>query len=149
MLDTKFIPEKITMLEYKILKGQIDASEDFIIENVEGHDIENSFDLGFDLENKLVRTELDVKISTKSKVSVSSEAKGHFTLVFIFEVENLEELAIPNTENLIDLDSNLANALASVTYSTARGILLTRFQGTALQNFILPIVSPNKLLKVK
>ena len=148
MSDNKFNPEKLTILEYKILKGQIDAPEDFTIENVEGHDIENSFDLGFDLENKLVRTELDVKITTKSKVSVSTEAKGHFTLVFIFEVDNLNELAVLNADNLIDLDPNLANALASVTYSTARGILLTRFQGTALQNFILPIVSPNKLLKV-
>jgi hypothetical protein len=148
MSDNKFNPEKLTILEYKILKGQIDAPEDFTIENVEGHDIENSFDLGFDLENKLVRTELDVKITTKSKVSVSTEAKGHFTLVFIFEVDNLNELAVLNTDNLIDLDPNLANALASVTYSTARGILLTRFQGTALQNFILPLVSPNKLLKV-
>jgi hypothetical protein len=148
MSDNKFNPEKLTILEYKILKGQIDAPEDFTIENVEGHDIENSFDLGFDLENKLVRTELDVKITTKSKVSVSTEAKGHFTLVFIFEVDNLNELAVLNTDNLIDLDPNLANALASVTYSTARGILLTRLQGTALQNFILPIVSPNKLLKV-
>jgi hypothetical protein len=148
MSDNKFNPEKLTILEYKILKGQIDAPEDFTIENVEGHDIENSFDLGFDLENKLVRTELDVKITTKSKVSVSTEAKGHFTLVFIFEVDNLNELAVLNEDNLIDLDPNLANALASVTYSTARGILLTRFQGTALQNFILPLVSPNKLLKV-
>jgi hypothetical protein len=148
MSDNKFNPEKLTILEYKILKGQIDAPEDFTIENVEGHDIENSFDLGFDLENKLVRTELDVKITTKSKVSVSTEAKGHFTLVFIFEVDNLNELAVLNADNLIDLDPNLANALASVTYSTARGILLTRFQGTALQNFILPLVSPNKLLKV-
>ena len=148
MSDNKFNQEKLTILEYKILKGQIDAPEDFTIENVEGHDIENSFDLGFDLENKLVRTELDVKITTKSKVSVSTEAKGHFTLVFIFEVDNLNELAVLNTDNLIDLDPNLANALASVTYSTARGILLTRLQGTALQNFILPIVSPNKLLKV-
>ncbi|MFZ4752818.1 MAG: hypothetical protein ACOYLG_05690 [Chitinophagaceae bacterium] len=148
MSDNKFNPEKLTILEYKILKGQIDAPEDFTIENVEGHDIENSFDLGFDLENKLVRTELDVKITTKSKVSVSTEAKGHFTLVFIFEVDNLNELAVLNADNLIDLDPNLANALASVTYSTARGILLTRLQGTALQNFILPIVSPNKLLKV-
>jgi hypothetical protein len=148
MSDNKFNPEKLTILEYKILKGQIDAPEDFTIENVEGHDIENSFDLGFDLENKLVRTELDVKITTKSKVSVSTEAKGHFTLVFIFEVDNLNELAVLNADNLIDLDPNLANALASVTYSTARGILLTRLQGTALQNFILPIVSPNKLLTV-
>ncbi|GAO27720.1 hypothetical protein JCM15548_14569 [Geofilum rubicundum JCM 15548] len=46
----------------------------------------------------------------------------------------------------MDLHPDLGNALSSVTYSTSRGILLTKMQGTALQNFVLPIINPNKLL---
>jgi hypothetical protein len=67
-------------------------------------------------------------------------------LVFIYQTENLKDLAKPDDNNLIKLDPGLANALSSVTYSTSRGILLTRLQGTALQNFVLPIINPNKLL---
>jgi hypothetical protein len=148
MSDNKFIPEKLSITEYKILKGQIDAHEDFDMSNVTGHSIEHTFDLGFDLQHKMVRTELEIKIESVSGKS-SIEATGHFTLVFIFAVENMEELATENKEKLIDLDAQLANALASVSYSTARGILLTRLQGTALQNFILPILNPNKLIKAK
>jgi hypothetical protein len=44
------------------------------------------------------------------------------------------------------LDPDLGNALSAITYSTARGILLTRLQGTAFQDFILPIINPNNLL---
>jgi len=41
---------------------------------------------------------------------------------------------------------SLANAIASISYSTARGIIVSRFQGTALCDFILPVISPNDLL---
>jgi len=70
-------------------------------------------------------------------------------LVFVYHIENLNELANPDDKKLIQLHPALANALSSVTYSTSRGILLTRLQGTALQNFVLPIINPNKLLHNK
>jgi hypothetical protein len=70
-------------------------------------------------------------------------------LVFIYHVENLNDLAKPDDKNLIELHPGLAKALSSVTYSTSRGILLTRLQGTALQNFVLPIINPNTLLHKK
>jgi hypothetical protein len=70
-------------------------------------------------------------------------------LVYIYHVENLEELVKPAKNHLIDLNPALGNALSSITYSTSRGILLARVQGTALQNFVLPIINPNKLLNKK
>jgi hypothetical protein len=72
-----------------------------------------------------------------------------FTLIFIYRVENLEELAIEDKNKKLNLNPGLANALSSVTYSTSRGILITRLQGTALQNFVLPIINPNNLLRNK
>ena len=74
---------------------------------------------------------------------------NNFHLVFVYRVENLEELAKPDKNNLLDLYPALGNALSSITYSTSRGILLSRLQGTALQNFVLPIINPNKLLHNK
>jgi hypothetical protein len=47
---------------------------------------------------------------------------------------------------MINLLGGLGNALASITYSTTRGILMTGFQGTALCNFILPVKDPDELL---
>jgi hypothetical protein len=67
-------------------------------------------------------------------------------LIFIYRIENLEELAFPEKNKRLHLNPALTNALSSVTYSTSRGILLTRLQGTALQHFVLPIINPNNLL---
>jgi hypothetical protein len=147
MSDNKiFDPEKLSLIEFKFIKGQVDTPEDFLIEKVAGHQLENSLQLAFNLEEKLVKSDFIIEIKTDSNGENAKEALGSFHILFIFKVENLEELAKPGTNNLIDLHPVLGNALSSITYSTSRGILLTRLQGTALQNFILPVIDPNKLL---
>lgn len=141
-----FAPEKISIVEFKMVKGQVDTPEDFDQSKVEGHHIDNGLQLGLDLDDKLVKADFTIEIKTESKGRNQKESTGSFHLVFIYHVENLEELATPDKNNLIELHPALGNALSSVTYSTARGILLTRLQGTALQNFVLPVINPNKLL---
>lgn len=150
MLDNQlFDPEKLSIIEFKFLKAQIETPEDFIFDKVNGHNLENTLELAFNLEEKLVKADLTVEIKTESKSQNSKESTGSFHLVFIYRVENLEYLAKPDKNNLLDLHPALENALSSITFSTSRGILLTRLQGTALQNFILPIINPNKLLHNK
>jgi hypothetical protein len=141
-----FDPEKLSIIEFKFIKGQVDTPEDFIIDKVEGHQLENTLQLAFNLEEKLVKADFTVEIKTASNNANSKESTGSFHLIFIYRIENLEELAKPDKNNLLDLHPALGNALSSITYSTSRGILLTRLQGTALQSFVLPIINPNKLL---
>lgn len=70
--------------------------------------------------------------------------------MYLIKVDNLEELAPLNkNQAAVELHSTLANAVASISYSTSRGILLTRLQGTALQKFILPVIDPMSLLKAE
>lgn len=144
-----FDPEKISIVEFKMVKGQVDAPEEFEILNVEGNHVDNSLQLGFNLEEKLVKADFMIEIKTESKGQNANEAVGNFHLVFIYQVDNLNDLAKPDNKNLIELHPGLANALSSITYSTSRGILLTRLQGTAFQNFVLPVINPNNLLHNK
>lgn len=143
-----FDPEKLSIIEFKFIKGQVDTPEEFDMKKIQGYHIENDLELAFNLEEKLAKTDYSVKIQTKSKGKNSKEATGDFHLVFIFKVENLDELT-KLVKNTVNFQSALGNALSSITYSTSRGILLTRLQGTALQNFILPVINPNKLLHSK
>ncbi len=139
---------KLEILDFKIIKGSIESPFEFQTDKVEGHKFEVKFDMGFNLMDKLVKAEFEMEVVTQSS-SEQEEAKGYFCFAYMFGVENLEELALPDERKKghLNIDSALANALASVTYSTSRGILLTRFQGTALESFILPIINPNDLLK--
>jgi hypothetical protein len=147
--NNKFDPNKTSIVEFKLVTGQVNTPEDFDQTKVDGHHIDNELQLGFNLDENLVKADFTIEIKTESKEWNQKETLGSFHLVFIYQVENLKELATPDGNNLIELHPALGNALSSVTYSTARGILLTRLQGTALQNFVLPIINPNTLLHPK
>lgn len=150
MLDkSKFNPEKINLVDCKIIKAQVDMPENFDLNKVAGYKLDNTLQLGFNLEDKLAKADFIINIQSDSKGDNEFEASGDFHLVFIYRIENLAELAILDKNNRVDLNPSLANALSSVTYSTSRGILITRLQGTALQNFVLPIINPNNLLRSK
>ncbi len=83
-------------------------------------------------------------VNTESQDKDSDTARGLFELNFVYHIENLSEL-VEQKDQQVTIDAGLSNALASITYSTTRGILMTRFQGTSLANFILPVIDPNRL----
>lgn len=150
MSDNKiFDPEKLEILEFKYIKGQVDTPEDFDADKVEGNHLSNSIQLGFNIDEKLIKSDIFIEIKTDSKGGNKVEAIGSFHFVYIFRAENLLDLLKIENENIVELNPGLSNALSSITYSTSRGILLTRLQGTALQKFILPVVNPDKLLNTK
>lgn len=140
-------PEKIHIVDFKITNGQIESPEDFQIKKVDGHHFNVDFDLAFNVEDKLVKADFSVSIETKSKSKKAEEAFGAFSFVYVFYVDNLEELTNLEKDGTVITHPVLGNALASITYSTSRGILMTRFQGTVLRDFILPVINPNDLLK--
>ena len=140
-------PEKIQIVKTTIVKCYIDSPFGFITEKANGYDFHREFRLGFNLEDKLVKADFNVEITTKSEGENLEEAKGSFHFVYIFYIENLDELAIPGKNNQIKLNGGLGNALASIAYSTTRGILFARLKGTSLENFVLPVIDPNQLLK--
>lgn len=140
-------PEKIEIVDFKIIKGQINSPFDFVKEKVAGHTFNVDFELGFNLDDKLVRADFSVHVETKSEEDSIEEAVGNFSFVYVFYVDNLEELTTLEKKETITVHPALGNALASITYSTSRGILMTRFQGTVLSDFILPVINPNDLLE--
>lgn len=144
-----FDPEKIIIVSFKMMKGQIDCPENFNNSQETSFKLDYGLQLGFNLDDKLVKADFTIEIETISKEKNNTKATGSFQFVFIYHIENLDELAKSGKNNLIDLNPTLANALSSITYSTSRGLLLTKLQGTALQNFILPVINPNSLLHKK
>lgn len=140
------IPEKIVIVDFKIIMGQIDSPFDFDSTKIKGHTYTVKLELGFNIPDKLIRADFTVNVETKSDKEDIEEATGEFSFVYVFRVENIEDLAKIEEDNTVSLNPALGNALASISYSTSRGILMTRFQGTALSNFILPVINPNDLL---
>ena len=139
-------PSLIHIVDFKIVKGQINSPFDFKSENVQGYNFTVKFELGFNLAEKMVKADFSVNVETKSGTEVE-EAIGAFDFVYIYYVDNIHDLARLEEDQTITLHESLGNSLASITYSTSRGILMSRFQGTILKDFILPVINPNELLE--
>jgi hypothetical protein len=142
-----FDPEKITILDVKMVKEQVDVPEEFEESIIAGHHADSGLRLGVNLGDKLIKMDLTIEIKTESKSQNHGEATGSFHLVFLYQVENLDDLIETSQSSMIELHPALGSALSAISYSTARGVLLTRLRGTALQNFMLPVINPNSLIQ--
>ncbi len=142
----KFDPEKLAIIDFKLIKGQVDAPEEFDEDVVKGYQLTNNFRLSFSLKGKQAKADLTIEVDSDSKGGNTEEAKALFHLIFIFKVENLDELVTETDSKQLKVDPMLGSSIAGISYSTARGILLTRLQGTVFQKFILPVINPAQLL---
>ena len=97
-----FDSEKLALVDFKMIKGQVDTPADFDLGKVVGHQLDNELQLGFNLEDKLAKADFTINIQTDSKGVNKREATGNFHLLFIYRIENLEELATPAKNNKID-----------------------------------------------
>ncbi len=142
-----FDPLKISIIEYKMIKGQVDAPEEFSIEWIKLFDSDANYTLGFNFDGNFVKADINIEISTNSEGRNKSEAIGKFHFSYIYHIENLSELVTLNEDKSIQVvNFELGAALASLTYSTSRGVLLIRLQGTPFQSFILPVIDVKQLL---
>jgi hypothetical protein len=139
-------PEKIVIREFRLIKGQIDSPYEFRVSNIASYDYNVDFNTGFNLDEGLIKADFKVSVSTIS-AEKTSEATGSYHFVFIFHIEDLRDHTLISEDGSLEWNAYLANAIASITYSTSRGILLSRFQGTVMEDFILPVVDPNALLQ--
>jgi hypothetical protein len=144
---SKFDVTKLHFTEFKIIKGRLDSPFEFEKEHIISFNTDLSYEFGFNQSDKLVKVDFGVSVITQSKTMTIQEASGSFSFTYIFLVDNFNELTILDENQNFKIDGDLANAIVSITYSTARGILIARFQGTALENFILPVISPSELMK--
>lgn len=141
----KLAPEKIHIVDFKLTKGMVESPADLDESTIGGFGFDVELATGFNFEEKHIKADLDVTVVGTDNEGNPLNVGGQFNFSFFFLVDNLDEL-VTGTEKDRAVNRGLGNAIASITYSTARGIIMTRFQGTALSSFILPVIDPNTLL---
>jgi hypothetical protein len=148
MSEKKLIdPEKILIREFKLIKGNINCPDTFDVQSIESFNYNATLNTGANLDEKFIRADFLVNVSTISKEK-TEEATGFYHFVFTYHYEDLLDHTSLK-DNKVEWNPYLANAIASITYSTSRGILISRFQGTVMRDFILPVIDPNTLITSK
>lgn len=154
MKNKKFDASKLKILDFKIISGNINAPFDFNMKLIKNYQTDMSFGCSFLEEEKLAKADMGFSIETRSSKNQKVEASVKFDFVYMFEVSNLpkvldlkEDLDEKKAIETVSTINNLLMAIAAISFSTSRGVLLSRLQGTAMKDYILPIVDPAILLK--
>ncbi|MCR9065187.1 MAG: hypothetical protein NXI00_14540 [Cytophagales bacterium] len=101
----------------------------------------------YELEHNInVEQKVTAVVCTLKIFDLESESTyGHLKVACVYEIENLEKfLSADKIKVLFPEGFNVT--LNSITLSTVRGIAYVRFQGTYLQNAILPIIDPKSFV---
>lgn len=140
-------PEKIHLENVDIIKAKIDS--EFEAWNYEANEFEYgvSFVNGFNLQKKLVRCELGINVN-KLSIERKTIAESSFTISYVYRIEDFDDF-VEEKEGGIVFNFDMAATLAGISFSTGRGILLTRFQGTIFKDFILPVIDPKQIVDNK
>jgi hypothetical protein len=145
MKDTVLVkPELMHLLNVDILKARIHSDYESLKEENTEFQYHMSLLYGFNNAEKMVRCEVEINVEKKSEEG-RIIAESSFTISFVFQIDNFDEL-VENKEGGIVFNYAMAASLAGIAFSTTRGILLTRFQGTMFKDFILPIIDPKKMI---
>ena len=136
--------ENLHLLSIKLTNGAIKGT------NVAETEI-TQFAVSFDTETFTWLDEEQIKISFTVKMTALSEDKkaldveGQYTLEFIFKIDGLAKFSTTSAD-AVNLDRGLGAMMMGVVYSTTRGIVWSRTQGTVLESVIIPVVDPITLL---
>lgn len=142
-----FSVDKLHLLEFKFIKGEINSPFALTEKSMGAVQFEVAFNMGFHPGKKLVKAELDIRILSVGSALEAEAATANFEFVYIFKIDNFSQLITEDKTGILVVDPMLANAIAQISYSSTRGVLLTRLQGTVFSSFIMPIMDPKKLVE--
>lgn len=134
----------VRMVDIKLVRESIESPEWYDLARLEDYLVESNLNYSVNLKEKVIRAGLIIEIEVLGQDDYEEDILGDFVMAFVYQVDNLPELVTKDKKNDLLIDQGLTDALTSSTYSTARGFLYARLQGTALQDFILPFVTPKK-----
>ena len=141
------VPEKMHLVGIKVFRSHLDTTMEFMEKPQEVKDFEFglSHHTGFNSEENSVGLRLFVKLQgvnpTGEKVGIEAE----YGIEFHYIIENLSDY-ISGKANKATMDAGFAATILGISYSTARGIILERMQGTFFASVILPVINPFQAL---
>ena len=145
----QIVADKIIVQSIKVLGGNITAEPGIDVSKIDSYEVKYGIADHANIQEKKFQFRLSVYIEAVDRENKQIGARGEYHIEFIFFVANVEYY-IQNIEEetkTIFFHPALLHTLLSIVYSTSRGIILSRTQGTSIDSVILPVVDTNDLLQ--
>ena len=150
--ERKIEPEKIHILNIRTIKGNIDGDTDNVTDAIFEYRFSFEVGTGINVPDRVFGINLVVNIAAMDSKEQPLNISGSYTHEIIFRVDNLDDFVETTDDNgtlSYKTDAMMATTLLSIAYSTIRGIIFTRTQGTSLGTVILPVVDPKALMEIE
>ena len=140
--------DNIQLLHLQVADTKITTSDEFKYSDVEVAyvDYGNSATYGFVEEENLVNLALSLTLDGYDENDKEAGTHAAFRIEFLFEVDDLEAHLKNDTDGKV-LSSQLVLTLAGIAYSTARGLVYDRLQGSAMENSLLPVIEASEIFE--
>lgn len=139
-------PNKIHLETVRVISGSVNSDPN--VDQSQIVEFKTSFEVsqGVAPETNSVRFIFHAKLDAITENSVVLAVNAEYTIEYVFVVENLVDF-FEKKDNIVLLDMGMAAVLMGIVYSTTRGIILTRTQGTLMDGVLLPVLNPRDLIK--
>ena len=146
--EKKFNIELLSVEDIRIQNASIKSPQNLTTLGDSGFDINISLRPGINVEQKKLLIVFSCEASPKLKeAQIAIDAYCKFEIAYIFHVKNLNDLTTEQNDHF-EVDEELATSVVNIAYSTSRGIIFTRCQGTVFNTLILPVTSTKALTKM-
>ncbi len=133
------VVQEIHLLRVEVVQQKLDVNA---FKKQRKHHLNVGHKLAHNLKDERVKLELVFSFDNSQ-----NESLLFFQIDFHFHIENLSNFYELNGEKHPVFSGLLTATLLSISFSTARGIILEKLNNAGISNIILPIVSPQEMLK--
>lgn len=148
MENAKVDPSKIHLSGMRVLKAHFESQiEGLGNTQIANFNIGMKSDSGFNLQENYHRIVIFLKIKAVNERGEIIDASAEYQIEYHFTIENLNDFVEyqDNGENFT-VSPTIGATIAGIAYSTSRGIVFDRTQGTDFNGVILPVINPSHLL---
>lgn len=131
----------ISIRRFSLIEPALDITSNFNLKNL---------NLAFNLVYSILKEQniFQIQLTVVNNYMLNNRNIKLIELVLVcdFEIKNLSSIIQMNNEKFI-LPDDLLKTLIDLTYSTARGIIFSKTQGSFLNQFIIPVIDSKALIQ--
>jgi len=142
--NPKIIPEKINLFHLNVVESHINAVQ---YEKKPKYSVKVGHSLMHNIELKRLKINMIIELDALAEEQEKPNSNARFVIEFHFQIENIDDFMMLKSENDPVFHSLLIATLLGICYSTARGVVYQSISKTAMAGVILPVVSPQKMMR--
>jgi len=148
MENAKVDPAKISLVGLRVLKAHFESSITDINEvALARFNVGMKSESAFNLQENYRRLVIFVKIKAVGEGGAVLDAVAEYQIAFDFIIDNLNDFVeFEEDKEHFNVSPVIGATVAGIAYSTCRGIVFDRTQGTDFNGVILPVINPHQLL---